>query len=374
MKKGILSALMLLLFAVTAYSQDITVNGTVYSRVDDEPLIGATVMCVINQQGTATDIDGSFSLTVPEGATIKVSYVGYQTVELPAQPSMTIYMDEDAGLLDELVVVGYQTVRKADLTGAVSVVSTKSLETSSDSDPMRALQGKIPGMTVSANGSPSGAGSVRIRGIGSFNASQDPLFIIDGVPTTATLNSLNMNDIESMQVLKDAASASIYGSRAANGVIIITTKKGKSAGKVNVSFNANFTTQFYSSQSKMKLLNTPGYATAMAQAALNDGIDPVSYASSYGLNLNAASGYPISVYNIATGQYQNYTVNGQYDGFINRKQTMRMSDTDWLDEISQTGFAQHYDAAGSTSGERGTALFSLGYKKTDGILKYTNFE
>ena len=374
MKKGILSALMLLLFAVTAYSQDITVNGTVYSRVDDEPLIGATVMCVINQQGTATDIDGSFSLTVPEGATIKVSYVGYQTVELPAQPSMTIYMDEDAGLLDELVVVGYQTVRKADLTGAVSVVSTKSLETSSDSDPMRALQGKIPGMTVSANGSPSGAGSVRIRGIGSFNASQDPLFIIDGVPTTATLNSLNMNDIESMQVLKDAASASIYGSRAANGVIIITTKKGKSAGKVNVSFNANFTTQFYSSQSKMKLLNTPGYATAMAQAALNDGIDPVSYASSYGLNLNAASGYPISVYNIATGQYQNYTVNGQYDGFINRKQTMRMSDTDWLDEISQTGFAQHYDASVSTSGERGTAFFSLGYKKTDGILKYTNFE
>ena len=124
-------------------------------------------------------------------------------------------------------------------------------------------------MTVTANGSPAGTGSVRIRGIGSFNASQDPLFVIDGVPTTATLNSLNMNDIESMQVLKDAASASIYGSRAANGVIIITTKKGKNSGKVNVSFSANFTTQFYSSQSKMKLLNTPEYAKAMAQAALN---------------------------------------------------------------------------------------------------------
>ena len=254
MKKGILYAIMMLLMAVSAYSQNITVNGTVYSRIDDEPLIGATVMCTITQQGTATDIDGAFQLSVPEGATIKVSYVGYQTVELPAQESMTIYLDEDTGLLDELVVVGYQTVRKADLTGAVSVVSTKSLETSTDSDPMRALQGKVPGMTVSANGSPSGTGSVRIRGIGSFNASQDPLFIIDGVPTTATLNSLNMNDIESMQVLKDAASASIYGSRAANGVIIITTKKGKSQGKVNVSFNANFTTQFYSSQSKMRLL------------------------------------------------------------------------------------------------------------------------
>jgi TonB-linked SusC/RagA family outer membrane protein len=374
MKKGILSALMLLIMAITAHAQEITVQGTVISRADDEPLIGATVQCEVTKQGVATDIDGGFSLTVPDGSVLKISYVGYQTVEVKAEPQMTIYMDEDAGLLDELVVVGYQTVRKADLTGAVSVVSTKSLETSSDSDPMRALQGKVPGMTVTANGSPAGTGSVRIRGIGSFNASQDPLFVIDGVPTTATLNSLNMNDIESMQVLKDAASASIYGSRAANGVIIITTKKGKNSGKVNVSFSANFTTQFYSSQSKMKLLNTPEYAKAMAQAALNDGLDPVAYASSYGLNLNAASGYPISVYNIATGQYQDYTVNGYYDGYINNKRTMLMSNTDWLDEISRTGFSQHYDASVSTASDKGTAFFSIGYKRTDGILKYTNFE
>ncbi len=374
MKKGILSALMLLIMAITAHAQEITVQGTVISRADDEPLIGATVQCEVTKQGVATDIDGGFSLTVPDGSVLKISYVGYQTVEVKAEPQMTIYMDEDAGLLDELVVVGYQTVRKADLTGAVSVVSTKSLETSSDSDPMRALQGKVPGMTVTANGSPAGTGSVRIRGIGSFNASQDPLFVIDGVPTTATLNSLNMNDIESMQVLKDAASASIYGSRAANGVIIITTKKGKNSGKVNVSFSAKFTTQFYSSQSKMKLLNTPEYAKAMAQAALNDGLDPVAYASSYGLNLNAASGYPISVYNIATGQYQDYTVNGYYDGYINNKRTMLMSNTDWLDEISRTGFSQHYDASVSTASDKGTAFFSIGYKRTDGILKYTNFE
>ncbi len=365
---------MLLIMAITAHAQEITVQGTVISRADDEPLIGATVQCEVTKQGVATDIDGGFSLTVPDGSVLKISYVGYQTVEVKAEPQMTIYMDEDAGLLDELVVVGYQTVRKADLTGAVSVVSTKSLETSSDSDPMRALQGKVPGMTVTANGSPAGTGSVRIRGIGSFNASQDPLFVIDGVPTTATLNSLNMNDIESMQVLKDAASASIYGSRAANGVISITTKKGKNSGKVNVSFSANFTTQFYSSQSKMKLLNTPEYAKAMAQAALNDGLDPVAYASSYGLNLNAASGYPISVYNIATGQYQDYTVNGYYDGYINNKRTMLMSNTDWLDEISRTGFSQHYDASVSTASDKGTAFFSIGYKRTDGILKYTNFE
>ncbi|MDE7496362.1 MAG: SusC/RagA family TonB-linked outer membrane protein, partial [Muribaculaceae bacterium] len=376
MKTSILTT-MLALFAIFGLrAENITVHGSVFSRTDGEPLIGATVLCNANNAGTATDLDGNFQLNVPEGSTLKITYVGYTSRDVKAENYVTVYLDEDSELLDELVVVGYQTVRKADLTGAVSVVSTDDLETSPDTDPMRALQGKVPGMTITANGSPSGIGSVRIRGIGSFNASQDPLFVIDGVPTTASLNSLNMNDIESMQVLKDAASASIYGSRAANGVIIITTKKGSKNKdqRVNVSFSTNLTAQFYSSQSKMKLLNTSGYATAMAQAALNDGLDPVAYASSYGLNLNAASGYPIRVYDIASGNWRNYTVNGQYDGFINRNQTMRLSDTDWLDEISRTGFSQSYDASVSTASDKGSALFSLGYKRNDGILKYTNFE
>ncbi len=367
---------MLFLAAIIAQAQNITVHGTVLAKLDDEPLMGATVYCESTKSGAATDIDGKFTLSVPQGSILKVTYIGYIPVEVKAEPEMTIYLSEDEDVLDEVVVVGYQTVRKADLTGAVSVISTKALETSSDTDPMRALQGKVPGMTITANGSPSGTGSVRIRGIGSFNASQDPLFVIDGVPTTASLNSLNMNDIESMQVLKDAASASIYGSRAANGVIIITTKKGKNSQdkKVNVSFSTNLTAQFYSSQATMKLLDTPGYATAMAQAALNDGIDPAAYASGYGLNLNASSGYPISVYDIANNRYVNYTVNGLYDGFINNKRTMKMADTDWLDEISRTGFSQSYDAAVSTASEKGTAFFSLGYRRNDGILKYTNFE
>ncbi|MDE6289062.1 MAG: SusC/RagA family TonB-linked outer membrane protein, partial [Muribaculaceae bacterium] len=377
MKKQILAALMLFIMAVSAQAQNITVHGTVLSKNDDEPLIGASVIAEIGTAtGVVTDIDGEFTISVPQGSILSISYIGYRPTQVFAEPEMTIYLEEDVELLDEVVAIGYQTVKKADLTGSVSVVSTKGLQTSSDTDPMRALQGKVPGMTVTANGSPSGTGSVRIRGIGSFNASQDPLFVIDGVPTTATLNSLNMNDIESMQVLKDAASASIYGSRAANGVIIITTKKGKAGGdqNVHVSFSTNLSAQFYSSQSKMKLLDTPGYATAMAQAALNDGLDPVAYASSYGLNLNAASGYPISVYDIATGQYNNYMVNGRYDGYINAKRTMLMSDTDWLDEISRTGFSQSYDASVSSANERSTVLFSLGYKNNEGILRYTNFE
>lgn len=161
-------------------------------------------------------------------AELTFSYVGYKSVTLPATDRMNVVLEEENELLQEVVVVGYQTQRKADLTGSIAVVSTDEIKTTSNTDPMRALQGKVPGMTITANGSPSGVGTVRIRGIGSFNSSQDPLYIVDGVPTTRALNSLNANDIESMQVLKDAASASIYGSRASNGVIIITTKQGKS--------------------------------------------------------------------------------------------------------------------------------------------------
>ena len=375
MKKLILSSLLMLATAICALAEDVTVHGTVLSKTDDEPLIGATVLCEETKVGAATDIDGVFEIKVPEGSTLKISYVGYMTQTVKAAPELTIILAENSEVLDEVVVVGYSTQRKADLTGSVSVVSTKSLQTSPDTDPMRALQGKVPGMTITGNGSPAGTGTVRIRGIGSFNASQDPLFVIDGVPTTATLNSLNMNDIESMQVLKDAASASIYGSRAANGVIIITTKSGKGAqGKTKVDFSANLTAQFYGKQSTMNLLNTREYATAMAQAALNDGLDPVAYASNYGLNLNASQGFPISVYNPAIGGYQDYTVGGLYDGYINSRRTMRLSNTDWLNEISRTGFAQNYDISLSQSGDRGSMLFSLGYKKNDGILKYTSFE
>lgn len=376
MKKFIISTLVLLMATLTIHAEDILVEGTVISVQDGEPLIGATVMSLETKKGTATDIDGNFQLTVPEGSKIRVSYVGYKDFEGVVTPRMEIQLSENSEVLDEVVVVGYSTQRKADLTGSVSVVNTKDLETAATTDPMIALQGKVPGMTITTNGSPVAAGTVRIRGIGSFNADQTPLFVIDGVPTTTNLNTLNMNDIESMQVLKDAASASIYGSRAANGVIIITTKQGKKGGdgKIKVELSASWTAQFYSKQSKMNLLNTPGYATAMAQAALNDGIDPVAYASNYGLNLNAESGVPIKVYDPSAGQYINYTVNGLYDGYINSKRTMRFSDTDWLDAITRTGFLQNYDVTLSRANDNSRSLLTVGYKRNAGIIKDTDFE
>ena len=367
---------MFYLFAGYMWAQTtLKVSGTVVSGSDNLPVIGASVVETgKSTNGAATDIDGNFHLNVPEGASVTVSYIGYKSVTMKAEPQMRIVLEENNEMLDEVVVTGYSTQRKADLTGSVAVVRTDELKTTADPDPMRALQGKVPGMTITANGSPSGVGTVRIRGIGSFNSSQDPLYIVDGVPTTRALNSLNTNDIESMQVLKDAASASIYGSRASNGVVIITTKHGKKHDKVRVDFSANLTAQFYTKQSKMKLLNSAGYAAAMAQAALNDGLDPVAYASNYGLDLNAAGGTPITVWNPAQNQYVNYSVGGLYDGFVNANKTMRYSDTDWLDEISRTGFSQSYDLSVSHANDKHSAMFSLGYKKNNGIIEYTDFQ
>ena len=370
-KRFLLSFLALMLCTIMYAQTEIT--GTV---VDDfgEGVIGATVKEKGTSNGAVTDFDGNFKVKVAKGAMLVITYIGYDPVEMPAANGMKVQLKENASQLAEVVVTGYQTQRKADLTGSVAVVKTDELKTSSDTDPMRALQGKVPGMTITSNGSPVGAGTVRIRGGGSFNSSQDPLFIIDGVPTTTNLNTLNMNDIESMQVLKDAASASIYGSRAANGVIIITTRSGKKGDKVKVDFSANLTTQFYNKQTMMKLANTSEYATAMAQAAMNDGLDPEQYANNYGLTLNAAAGKQIQAYDPATGQMRQFTVNGLYDGYMNSKKTMRFSDTDWLDEISRTGFSQSYDLSLSNATEKASALVSFGYKKNNGILKYTNFE
>ena len=238
-KKLLCSVCFLFAFMSALWGQNITVKGNVISKTDGEPIIGASVIeTTATTNGTITDFDGNFTLTVKKGSELTISYIGFKTIKVGAKALLNVTLEEDSEMLDEVVVTGYSTQKKADLTGSVAVVSTKTLKTATDADPMKSLQGKVPGMTITANGSPSGTGTVRIRGIGSFNSSQDPLYVVDGVPTTRALNSLNTNDIESMQVLKDAASASIYGSRASNGVIIITTKKGKAKSKLEISADA----------------------------------------------------------------------------------------------------------------------------------------
>lgn len=206
---------MVVLSAVDLCAQTMKITGVVVSKTDGEGLIGATVREVGTEQAALTDLDGNFVIQVNQGAQLIFSYVGCESQTLKAVDGMRVEL-ADMTELQEVVVTGYQVQRKADLTGAVSVVSVSELQKQNENNPIKALQGRVPGMNITADGSPSGAATVRIRGIGTLN-NNDPLYIIDGVPTKSGMHELNGNDIESIQVLKDAASASIYGSRAANG-------------------------------------------------------------------------------------------------------------------------------------------------------------
>ena len=347
----------LLLAGFTAFAQQITVTGVVTSSTDGYGVIGAAVMEKGTTNGTTTDFDGNFTLTVKEGAVLVFSSIGYTTLELPAQAQMSVVMDEDSQLLNEVVVTGYTVQRKADLTGAISTVNTEDLAKQNENNPVKALQGRVPGMNITADGSPSGAATVRIRGIGTLN-DNDPLYIIDGVPTKAGMHELNGNDIESIQVLKDAASASIYGSRAANGVIIITTKRGKD-GKVKVDFDASVAAQTY--MNRMQVLNAEEFGRVMWQGYVNDGLNP---------NMNAL-GY---VYDWGYDASGNPSLNSvKMDKYLDAAGKTPASDTDWFKETTRTGIIQQYNLSLSNGSERGNSFFSLGYYKNDGIIKYSDF-
>ena len=352
LKRFILSFL-LLTACTLMYAQEIT--GTVTDAMG--PVIGATVMEKGTTNGTVTDFDGNFKLKVEAGKTLVFTYIGYQTVEQPAKDGMQVTMQEDATTLNEIVVTGYTTQRKADLTGAISTVNVNELAKQNENNPMKALQGRVPGMNISANGDPSGAATVRIRGIGTLN-NNDPLYIIDGVPTKAGMHELNGNDIESIQVLKDAASASIYGSRAANGVIIITTKKGKE-GTVKVNFDASVAASFYNN--RIKTLNAREWGQALWQANVNDGKDPN--------NNNVGYHYDWTYDGNGNPQLNGMTM----DMFLDNSGTLRSGDTDWFNEVTRTGVVQQYNLSISNGSEKGNSFFSIGYYDNKGTIKDTYF-
>ena len=358
-KKLLCSVCFLFTFMSALCGQNITVKGNVTSKTDGQPIIGASVIETISTtNGTITDFDGNFTLSVPTNATLKISYIGYKPVTVKAAASIQVLLEEDTQMVDEVVVTGYTTQRKADLTGAVSVVKVDEIQKQGENNPVKALQGRVPGMNITADGNPSGTATVRIRGIGTLN-NNDPLYIIDGVPSKAGMHELNGNDIESIQVLKDAASASIYGSRAANGVIIITTKQGRK-GQIKINFDASVSASMY--QSKLDMMNTEQYGRTLWQANVNSGKNPnansIGYQYDWGYN---AEGYPV-LDNIYVPK------------FIDDANTIATGDTDWFDEITRTGFIQQYNLSLSNGTERGNYFFSLGYYKNDGLIKYTNFD
>lgn len=330
-----------------------------------EPLSGVTVAEKGSpNQTTLTSENGSFSLKVSsKTSTVVFTYVGYKTMELAASQldNGTVSMTRDKLNLDEVVVTGYVAQRKADLTGAVSVVNVNQITTNTGGNAMRALQGRVAGMAVTANGSPDPNATIRIRGEGTLN-NNNPLYIIDGTPTTRSMGELALLDIESIQVLKDASSASIYGSRAANGVIIITTKKGKKGTVIN--FSASYTT--VSSKKPLNLMNTEQRGMAQYWAIKND-------------NPNADPNV------VGIGGIYNYTDHQDADGnFVLDKvtwreyldpneQTMKSANTDWQKEILRRGQVQQYNLSFSNGGDNGHVFFDLDYYNNQGTIKGSYF-
>ena len=345
MKRTILSATLLFIMAIMAQAQNITVHGKVLSKSGGEPLIGASVLCESTQTGASTDIDGNFTISVPEGATLKFSYIGFNPTEAKATPEMTIHLGENSEVLDDVVVVGYQIVRKADLTGAVSVMDMKEPLSENSGNIMSSMAGRLPGVNVVPDAAPGGTGTIRVRGMSTANSSNDPLYIIDGVPTD-NINCINPSDIESMQVLKDAASASIYGSRAANGVVVITTKQGKGD---RMMVNVNYSTNIQTIANRYEMLDANQWGIAYWAASKNSNIAPSHVL--YG--------------NGETPVLQPYVA-----GNTNYPTT----NTDWQDQVYRTAWTNNLTASISNNTDKSSVMLSLNYINQDGNIRETFYE
>ena len=341
--KRFLLSFMLMLTCTILYAQT-EITGTVVDETG-ETVIGATVVEKGTSNGTVTDFDGNFVIKVNEGATLVVSYIGYEKMEVVAQNGMTITLKDNAVELKELVVTGYQVQRKADLTGAVAVMDMKGPISESDPNMLNSMQGKLSGVDIVTDAAPGGGSStIRVRGMSTVNAC-DPLYVIDGVATNENLNSLNSADIESIQVLKDASSASIYGSRAANGVVIITTKKGKDGRMaINVNYNAALQTVVKT----FDVLNAAQWGQAYWQAAKNDGIAPTAVAALYG---NGATPQLVS------------SING-----------INTADTDWQKAVYSNAWTHNISASISNASEKGSYLFSGNYINQNGLMDRTFYK
>ena len=241
-KMKVMNLVALIIFSLNSYAQNVTVSGKVIDAGEDEGLVGATVLEKGTQNGVVTDIEGNYSIIVNDGATLIFSFVGYETKEVIVgnQSKIDVSMNLDVKTLDEVVVVGYGTQRKSDLTGSVSIADAAEMQKVATNDVSQALQGRVAGVAVTSDGQPGATPQVRIRGVSTFGglgASAEPLYVVDGVPVGG-IRDINPNDIETMQVLKDATAGAIYGNRAANGVVIITTKKGEKGKPLSVELNA----------------------------------------------------------------------------------------------------------------------------------------
>ncbi len=339
--KRILLVLLAFTTSVVVKAQQ-EVTGTVVDQAG-EPVIGATVMVKGTSTGSITDFDGNFKVKVEPGKTLVFSYIGYEKQELAAKSGMKVTMVDNAKELAEVVVTGYQVQRKADLTGAVAVMDMKGARSESDPNMLNSMQGKLPGVNIVTDASPGGGGaSIRVRGMSTVNGTA-PLYIIDGVATTENLNSLNAADIESIQVLKDASSASIYGSRAANGVIIITTKKGK-GDKVTV--NVNYAASLQTVAKQFDVMDAQQWGEAYWTANKNAGLTP-------------------------SHPFYGSGATPQLAAFLDADKKVPSADTDWQDEVFSSAWTHNLSASVSNSTDKGSYMLSGNYINQDGLMNET---
>ena len=360
----LMAGLFLTLGGVFAQMQ---VNGTVLSAEDGEPIIGATVRIEGVKLGMLTDTNGKFSLTMPQGKKrIIVSYVGYVPQTLEAKNSMRVLLRQDVTSLDEVIVVAYGTQKKSSFTGAASQMKETDMSAQKGSL-VKSLEGKVAGVRVGSSiGDPGADQNILIRGIGSINGSTQPLYVIDGIPVLANsdgymsssiksqsiLASLNPNDIESMTILKDAAAASLYGSRAANGVIIITTKKGK-AGKTNVHYDMQIGWQQLAVKSAMDRMNASQLKEYYYEGIKN------FFVERYGMS--EADAIAEAGPEVRDGWFW-----GDYDD--------NSVNTDWYDDVYRSALTQDHQLSIDGGNDKTKFYVGLGYNDSEGVVQGSQFQ
>lgn len=383
---GCCLAIFLTLLTFTAFAQK-RVTGTVKDNETNTGLPGVSILVKGTTRGTVTDADGKYTIEASEGATLVFSSVGYVTQEIAVGNSnvIDIILVADVKTLGEIIVTGYSTQSKRDVTGAVATIDSKQLLSVPAANVAQAMQGRIAGVNVSNDNSPGGGVMVRVRGFGTIG-DNSPLYVIDGVPTKGNLNTLNLNDIENMQVLKDASAASIYGARAGNGVVIITTKKGK-AGKPKFTYD-----MYYGSQSPWKFLdlitNSQDYANLVWKSRINAGQvapngfprhaqfgnGPTPVLPDYLFPAGAMEGDP-RVARDANGNYINYNNNpntAPASRFLITKTNKQ--GTDWQREIFSSAPIQNHQIGVSGGNEMARYAMSVNYFDQQGIMKYTSYK
>ena len=367
----------------TQQAATVEVKGVVKDKTG--PIIGATIVEKGNTtNGTITDIDGDFTLRLPADGTLVISFIGYTTQEIPlnGQTQINVTLEEDSKSLDEVVVIGYGSVKKSTLTGAVAKMKSEAIKDRPMARAESALQGQLAGVTVrTTTGEPGADMQIRVRGAASVNASADPLYVVDGVPMT-TLSGINPSDILSIEVLKDAASAAIYGSRGSNGVVIVSSKKGRN-GKPTVSFNASVGIQ--TQEKKLDVLSATEWMefrmrwndANYLQQTKNKGItdakisdDNATRLQKLGIEAGSADSYlyanDVRWYNYMSPEVQaahTYTPSSE-----------SLSLLDWQDKMFRTAIVQDYDLNVSGGTDNTSYLFSGGYLNQDGIVTGTGYE